>query len=378
MSTDLRSAATRAVRPRSRTRRRVRGDPRTALSSAPTRADVTRRRFLQGMLASAGTIALVDRAFGRAAAAVAPLGAAEGVLVMLQLGGGNDGLNTVVPVLDPTYATLRSHLSVASGSHPLGASGFALHPALAGLAARYAAGKVAIVNGVGNPAKDLSHFSSMASWMAGTAGAGRPPDGSAGSSTRFPTARRGCGRHRSARPHRCTCVGARSPAVAIGGPRPAVRLVHRRGLGAADLPERGGNRRLLPPGSARSPTRSARLETRMITNGKHVVPAALGPHAPRRRPRAEPRHRRPADQPQPRRPRDLGVHEGQLRHPRRTAPRPPQPPRRPRCRDHPLLPGARPDVRRPRDADDVLRVRSAGQGERIGRHRPRDRGADAA
>jgi len=250
-------------------------DIRAALSSAPTRADLTRRRFLQGMLASAGSIALVDRAFGRAAAAVAPLGTTEGVLVVLQLGGGNDGLNTVVPVSDPTYATLRRYLSVASGSRPLGTSGFALHPALAGLSARYAAGKVAVVNGVGNPAKDLSHFSSMASWMAGTAGAGRTtgwlgrfvdtlPDGAAGM--------------RAASVGTTTplhLLGARSPAVAIGGPvqpfgsytdadweQPTYQSVAATGVYSTGL-------------GALADEIGA-LETRMITNGKHVAPAAWG------------------------------------------------------------------------------------------------------
>lgn len=192
-----------------------------ALSLPPsTHDDLTRRRFLQGMLATAGAAALLDAPFARAAAAATPLAANEGVLVVIQLGGGNDGLNTVVPVADPAYAAVRPVVRVASGSHALGTTGFALHPALTRLAARFAAGKVAIVNGVGNPAKDLSHFSSMSSWMAGSASSSRTtgwlgrfvdtlPDGatglravSVGSTTPL------------------HLIGASSHAVSIGGPMP--------------------------------------------------------------------------------------------------------------------------------------------------------------
>ena len=156
-----------------------------------------------------------------------------------------------------TRATARSTvLSVASGSHLLGASGLALHPAMPKLAARYASGKVAVVNGVGNPAGDLSHFSSMATWMAGTAGTAGRPAGSAGSSTPSRTGPRGCGPR-----------GRRHHAAAPGGgalerhlPRRAeraLRLLHRRRLGACPVMQGCSPRACTPPGSARSPTRSA-------------------------------------------------------------------------------------------------------------------------
>ena len=133
--------------------------------------NVSRRRFLQGALA-AGTLATSPVWFDHLAAAATPVGASEGILVVIHLGGGNDGLNTVVPIGDAAYRSLRGSLAITSPL-PL-SSTFGLHPALPGLKARYDAGKVAIVHGVGQTTvSDLSHFSSTASWMAGTAGTSR-------------------------------------------------------------------------------------------------------------------------------------------------------------------------------------------------------------
>lgn len=142
--------------------------------STPTRwlpGQVSRRRFLQGTLA-AGTIAGAPSWFDPLAAAATPVGATEGILVVIHLGGGNDGLNTVVPIGNSTYRSLRGGLAITDPL-PL-TSTFGLHPALTGLRTRFQAGKVAIVRGVGqSTVDDLSHFSSTASWMAGTAGTSR-------------------------------------------------------------------------------------------------------------------------------------------------------------------------------------------------------------
>ncbi|MFN8017987.1 MAG: DUF1501 domain-containing protein [Acidimicrobiales bacterium] len=136
-----------------------------------TPGHVTRRAFLTGALAVGGLAALPAR-FDALAAAATPVGADEGILILIHLGGGNDGLNTLVPIGDSRYRALRGSLAITD---PLPiASGWGLHPALAGLRARYASGKVAVVRGVGqSTVNDLSHFSSTASWMAGTAGTSR-------------------------------------------------------------------------------------------------------------------------------------------------------------------------------------------------------------
>lgn len=141
---------------------------------------VSRRRFLQGSLATAGAVGALG-AFGGLgpgslfdpiAAAATPLGAGEGILVVLHLGGGNDGLNMVVPIGNSAYLHQRANIAITDPL-PL-TSTLGLHPSLPKLKARYAAGKVAVVQGVGqSTASDLSHFSSTASWMAGTAGSSR-------------------------------------------------------------------------------------------------------------------------------------------------------------------------------------------------------------
>jgi uncharacterized protein (DUF1501 family) len=102
----------------------------------------------------------------RTETALLPRGAPRS-LVVLELLGGNDGLNTVIPVDDEDYRTARPRLSaVRSGAHAL-AHGFALHPALAQLHARLRAGTGAIVHGVGYPRPDRSHFRSRDIWHTG-------------------------------------------------------------------------------------------------------------------------------------------------------------------------------------------------------------------
>jgi uncharacterized protein (DUF1501 family) len=135
-------------------------------------AQLRRRHFLQGA-AAIGAAAAVPGWMSRAAHALAPIGAEDGVLIVIMLGGGNDGLNTLVPVGDANYYRLRPQIGLAASSVlPIG-TGVGLHPALRTIKARFDQGKVAIVRGVGQANSDLSHFSSMANWMAGTTSTSR-------------------------------------------------------------------------------------------------------------------------------------------------------------------------------------------------------------
>lgn len=85
-------------------------------------------------------------------------------LVVVQLSGGNDGLNTVVPYADPLYREVRPRLAVPEADLlPLDDT-LALNPALAPLKARFDAGQLAVVLGVGYPNPDRSHFRSMDIW----------------------------------------------------------------------------------------------------------------------------------------------------------------------------------------------------------------------
>ena len=87
---------------------------------------------------------------------------------MLELGGGNDSLNTVVPLDDPAYRLLRPRLGVTD---PIALdSTVGLAPQLARLAERYRRGQVALIEGIGYPEPNLSHFASLASWWTGNPG----------------------------------------------------------------------------------------------------------------------------------------------------------------------------------------------------------------
>ena len=86
------------------------------------------------------------------------------VLLVLELQGGNDGLNTVIPVDDARYAKARPKLqAVQKGAHRL-ADGTALHPSLSRLHQQITAGKWAVLHGVGYPKPDRSHFRSRDIW----------------------------------------------------------------------------------------------------------------------------------------------------------------------------------------------------------------------
>ena len=94
------------------------------------------------------------------------------VLVVLQLTGGNDGLNTVVPLRQDAYYKLRPTLGLERGSlHALrderGGMDHGLHPSLKGLAELYAEGSVGVIQGIGYPNPDRSHFRSMDIWHTG-------------------------------------------------------------------------------------------------------------------------------------------------------------------------------------------------------------------
>jgi uncharacterized protein (DUF1501 family) len=142
-----------------------------SIPAASMAGQVSRRRFLQGAAASAGALTLLPSVFDPFAALASPIGPNDGVLLVIQMGGGNDGLNMVPPRNSSRYAALRGSLAVTSPLPLTGSYGF--HPALPKLKARYDAGKVAVIQGVGQTGDDHSHFSSTATWMAGTATSSR-------------------------------------------------------------------------------------------------------------------------------------------------------------------------------------------------------------
>jgi uncharacterized protein (DUF1501 family) len=89
------------------------------------------------------------------------------ILVLIQLDGGNDGINTVVPYKDDGYKKNRRDLRLASdGLVKLDEkSGIGMNPAMASMAKLFENGRLAIVQGVGYPNPSRSHFESMAVWQ---------------------------------------------------------------------------------------------------------------------------------------------------------------------------------------------------------------------
>jgi uncharacterized protein (DUF1501 family) len=128
---------------------------------------IDRRAFLARGLGWATVSALVPRfgVFGTTKLFEESIEAsADRILVVLELAGGNDGLNTVVPYTDSLYAVHRARIGVAATSvlDLDGMLGF--NPVMASLKSLWDAGRVAIVQGVSYPNPNLSHFTSRDIW----------------------------------------------------------------------------------------------------------------------------------------------------------------------------------------------------------------------
>jgi uncharacterized protein (DUF1501 family) len=86
------------------------------------------------------------------------------ILVVLQLSGGNDGINTLVPFADPGYAAVRPTLGLPADQVLKLTDQVGLHPNLTHFKALYDQGKLAVIQGVGYPNPNRSHFRSMDIW----------------------------------------------------------------------------------------------------------------------------------------------------------------------------------------------------------------------
>jgi uncharacterized protein (DUF1501 family) len=89
------------------------------------------------------------------------------ILVVLEMAGGNDGLNTVAPITDPLYAQFRPNIGLKANSVIGIDKNLGLHPNMTALGDLYEKGKVAVVTGVGYPNANRSHFQSMDIWQSG-------------------------------------------------------------------------------------------------------------------------------------------------------------------------------------------------------------------
>lgn len=122
------------------------------------------RTGITGLSMTAGT-ALRMGVFGRAASAIAAEAESNGkILVVLELSGGNDGLNTLVPYADDAYYKHRPKIGLAKKNLRPIDDHFGFNRGMVGFERLFKDGKLAIVHGCGYDNPSFSHFSSMAYW----------------------------------------------------------------------------------------------------------------------------------------------------------------------------------------------------------------------
>ncbi|MFY7891426.1 MAG: DUF1501 domain-containing protein [Pirellula sp.] len=86
------------------------------------------------------------------------------ILVVIQLSGGNDGLNTIVPYRDELYAKARPKLGIPSNDVIKLTEELGLHPSLRAIENQFSENRFSIIQGVGYPSPNRSHFESMDIW----------------------------------------------------------------------------------------------------------------------------------------------------------------------------------------------------------------------
>ena len=127
---------------------------------------IKRRSFLQ--VGSLATASLMVPKFLKAFEGKNMVPAGNRVFVILQLSGGNDGLNTVIPYRNDIYYKSRPGIGIEKSKILSLTDEVGLHPALSGLKELYDDGSLGILNNVGYPNPDRSHFRSMDIWQTGS------------------------------------------------------------------------------------------------------------------------------------------------------------------------------------------------------------------
>ena len=122
-----------------------------------------RRTLLQAGLAGASGLGALPGALQLAAAASAARHPGR-ILVVLELSGGNDGLNTLVPYADDAYYRQRPRLGIQRAQLRVIDDHHGFNPGMAGFERLYKDGRMAVVHGCGYAQPSFSHFTSMAYW----------------------------------------------------------------------------------------------------------------------------------------------------------------------------------------------------------------------
>jgi uncharacterized protein (DUF1501 family) len=140
---------------------------------------LSRRQFLGGA-AGLSAVALsgkVPTLFAHAADDAAKADRTDRVLVVVELNGGNDGLNTVIPFENDAYHKARPTLHIEKDKVVKLNDQIGLHPNMAPAAELFKEGQLTIVQGAGYPEPDRSHFRSMEIWQTASTAARAPTTG---------------------------------------------------------------------------------------------------------------------------------------------------------------------------------------------------------
>jgi uncharacterized protein (DUF1501 family) len=129
---------------------------------------LTRRDLLKA-LGGAGLLSALPLSTASAAAA-----ASKRILVVVELSGANDGLNTLVPYADDTYYRLRPKIGIREAKLRKIDQHYGFNPGMSGFEKLYKDGRMAIVHGCGYAQPSYSHFTSMAYWHTGVPNGGEP------------------------------------------------------------------------------------------------------------------------------------------------------------------------------------------------------------
>ena len=132
-------------------------------------ARISRRDLLRAACAAGVGFVLPGIGYAAPGVALAPTWGRS--LILVELDGGNDGLNTVIPYSTPAYQTARSTLRITSGTHAVGSSNgmdLGLNPVMTWAKTLFDANELAIVLGVGMPNPNRSHFRGIDIWNSGS------------------------------------------------------------------------------------------------------------------------------------------------------------------------------------------------------------------
>jgi len=233
----------------------------------------SRRQFMKSgatVFAAGATVPTLLMDLAAARAAENDKSTADRVVVVFELSGGNDGLNTLIPVKDPNYTKVRPTLAIPENQvltlDPT--TGVGLHPSMTGFAELFKNKNLAVIQGAGYPNANRSHFRSMEIWHRGD-----PSDAvTTGWLGRYFEV--GCKDCKSAVP--IVHYGSQRPEVFKAGRAPAISTLYKNmKQGAPDMTE-------MKPSDVLSPSEIVQATGLDIVKGTEIIKGILkNPRTPK-------------------------------------------------------------------------------------------------